>query len=1000
MSDSSLQARLGPRVGGYKNLSWVRPGYHAKPHLKPHSEYSHTEPIDVDDYPSTYEGDYTDKWQPQPRKPSLLERIQDSPEPKSLFERIAVEDDELGVVQPHGSPPRSRTPARRIYPTSPDAAIRFTPGGSNHHSDPPLGPKSVHSTPKSFTEQNGQAKQLTFHRHDKGDSHATVEQGRSTPLSHDTGRNDKDKDDLSLTNGLSFMRSHISLSQSKTRSHGEQGGIPGSRPSDTPLPSDQPNSPPGTSQSHSPPHISSNEDKEPSDNPEELHIPPLHDVRDRLLPLILLNAEERLKQGIENLTIAPGTVVELDPKAVTEDDTMSFLHKVQQVHQDLQARELQSEGTSLRHTITNNTPHVNHVDLASSSTGGPSTMPQLFNNEAGPPRVRTPAQDTQYTGHPDTGMGSSRKKTVDGDTSMDATIPLPKSRKSTSENTSYPSASRHRRDHDTRRSHGSPPLEDTPTERKRDRQRSDSPSQVSPSQSRYNKRPRSASPGPSMAAPDSSYRHHRRGSYATTSSSAPRSPDSRHRYHHRDESSSYSRHRHEPRDREHYDHHSSYKRRSYSRSRDYGTRKSFSPDKSRPDSRRREYDYSPPRKPYQRRDQRYREGSRERREASPPRARRMDRDSEDERARRTASPVRSREQRSATDSRTESRHSNRRESFSIASTPPGATLHRQAMREVPMDIDEQQSQGRTSRSSLARPPDSVLIGAGGASRPMSLETSTSPQTTEEVPILNAPVEPVQETIVEEPMQVGSPALPFAVLPEENTVEKDMETEIVEREREPLFLASPSDDEEEEEKMQEPAHIMEEQTEPIPVEEEPPTLPCHIVPGFWFLKVALPEMGTLGCSFEIDYRTAVKWNITTSSTDNTDTPRPIMVDGSSVPRIKLQLCAFSQRQVQEAMQRLGPDPNPEELIQAIYATDKAWPPAGELIISVNPKILGKSKSFHAVRLGIGSAPVMIEDCVQEGVNEVRFIQLTGMPDTMFALYAAPRPESLLSVPSSR
>jgi hypothetical protein len=38
-----------------------------------------------------------------------------------------------------------------------------------------------------------------------------------------------------------------------------------------------------------------------------------------------------------------------------------------------------------------------------------------------------------------------------------------------------------------------------------------------------------------------------------------------------------------------------------------------------------------------------------------------------------------------------------------------------------------------------------------------------------------------------------------------------------------------------------------------------TLPCHHVPGLWFVKVALNDMGTLECSFDIDSETAIKWN---------------------------------------------------------------------------------------------------------------------------------------------
>jgi hypothetical protein len=44
------------------------------------------------------------------------------------------------------------------------------------------------------------------------------------------------------------------------------------------------------------------------------------------------------------------------------------------------------------------------------------------------------------------------------------------------------------------------------------------------------------------------------------------------------------------------------------------------------------------------------------------------------------------------------------------------------------------------------------------------------------------------------------------------------------------------------------------------ESRPDVLPCHNVPGVWFVKVALGGIGTLECSFEVDDVTALKWNL--------------------------------------------------------------------------------------------------------------------------------------------
>ncbi|PPQ81010.1 hypothetical protein CVT25_014518 [Psilocybe cyanescens] len=51
-----------------------------------------------------------------------------------------------------------------------------------------------------------------------------------------------------------------------------------------------------------------------------------------------------------------------------------------------------------------------------------------------------------------------------------------------------------------------------------------------------------------------------------------------------------------------------------------------------------------------------------------------------------------------------------------------------------------------------------------------------------------------------------------------------------------------------------------QTETQEAEPPEPVLPCHNVPGLWFVKVPLDTLGTLTCEFKIDHETALKWNI--------------------------------------------------------------------------------------------------------------------------------------------
>jgi hypothetical protein len=41
---------------------------------------------------------------------------------------------------------------------------------------------------------------------------------------------------------------------------------------------------------------------------------------------------------------------------------------------------------------------------------------------------------------------------------------------------------------------------------------------------------------------------------------------------------------------------------------------------------------------------------------------------------------------------------------------------------------------------------------------------------------------------------------------------------------------------------------------------PDVLPCHNVPGVWFVKAALGDIGILECSFEVDDATVLNWNL--------------------------------------------------------------------------------------------------------------------------------------------
>ncbi|PPQ95251.1 hypothetical protein CVT26_014942 [Gymnopilus dilepis] len=163
---------------------------------------------------------------------------------------------------------------------------------------------------------------------------------------------------------------------------------------------------------------------------------------------------------------------------------------------------------------------------------------------------------------------------------------------------------------------------------------------------------------------------------------------------------------------------------------------------------------------------------------------------------------------------------------------------------------------------------------------------------------------------------------------------------------------------------------------------PMHLPCYNVPGLWFVKSALNDLGTLACDFEVDYETAQKWHIPLLHSDGSE----LHSNQQSQKNLSLQICAFSRQLVDGVMQNLGSETTPQEVAKAIFALPQSWPPAGHLIITVNPET-PYAKTWLPYEFGPNQNPIQIEDHVSEGNNVVQFLQLSGMPDSIFTLFAA-------------
>ena len=133
---------------------------------------------------------------------------------------------------------------------------------------------------------------------------------------------------------------------------------------------------------------------------------------------------------------------------------------------------------------------------------------------------------------------------------------------------------------------------------------------------------------------------------------------------------------------------------------------------------------------------------------------------------------------------------------------------------------------------------------------------------------------------------------------------------------------------------------------------PGVLPCHNIPGVWFVKVALGDIGILECSFEVDDVTALNWNLRRAKwvvlhytfilsrndlTLNDSMNLPIASDDIlQKERLQLHVCCLSQKDVQSVMDSLKPDATAHDVATAMLAIENNWPTPGHLIIMVNPQ----------------------------------------------------------------
>ncbi|KAF8206256.1 hypothetical protein K438DRAFT_466222 [Mycena galopus ATCC 62051] len=151
---------------------------------------------------------------------------------------------------------------------------------------------------------------------------------------------------------------------------------------------------------------------------------------------------------------------------------------------------------------------------------------------------------------------------------------------------------------------------------------------------------------------------------------------------------------------------------------------------------------------------------------------------------------------------------------------------------------------------------------------------------------------------------------------------------------------------------------------------PPPNPCLDVPGLWFVKVGADSPRILEGKFVVEPDFAATWGLQPIST-------------STTPTLSVVLLCLSTEAVSTLYNSLV-NPTPESLATALASLETAWPQDGTLFLDMNEGRGGKTwlpNEFNP------NTPLDITKFIQPGLNVVRFIQLTGMAQRTFILYAS-------------
>ncbi|KAJ7650084.1 hypothetical protein FB45DRAFT_9102 [Roridomyces roridus] len=160
----------------------------------------------------------------------------------------------------------------------------------------------------------------------------------------------------------------------------------------------------------------------------------------------------------------------------------------------------------------------------------------------------------------------------------------------------------------------------------------------------------------------------------------------------------------------------------------------------------------------------------------------------------------------------------------------------------------------------------------------------------------------------------------------------------------------------------------------------PANPCDKVPGLWLVKVGAETSRVLEGRFVIEPGFAAIYDLTI--------PRP----PSALPNSKIcvSLLCLSTEALHELYTKLsGSGSSPENMASAVAELETSWPQDGTLFVDINHEAdCGRTWLPYDID---PTSPIDVTNYIQPGPNVIRFIQLAGMVQRTFILYASrPKP----------